>query len=150
MVVATSLLIMGFAFQKFVPEFALYRSINANAARIRNTADGSHLPVVYFEWQCDGSSFYLPTDQICRFNEHDLDGMRRFVATHPEAVVITDPHQIDKLQETLGSQATFSAAAVLEDDSTCCPHGRRLMCWGPAATPRSSANWQDAIRKPGC
>jgi dolichol-phosphate mannosyltransferase len=107
-VVATSLLIMGFAFQKFVPEFAHYRSINANAARLRTTTDGSHLPVVYFEWQSDGSSFYLPTDQICRFNEHDLDGMRRFVETHPEAVVITDPHQIDKLQETLGSHATFT------------------------------------------
>ena len=99
---------MGFAFQKFVPEFAIYRSINANAARIRNTADGSHLPVVYFEWPCDGSSFYLPTDQICRFREPDLAGMQRFVDAHPQAVIIADPHQIDRLQETLGSHATFT------------------------------------------
>ena len=107
-VVATSLLIMGFAFQKFVPEFALYRSINANAARIRNTADGSHLPVVYFEWQCDGSSFYLPTDQICRFSEQDLAGMRRFVETHPASGRHHRSTSDRPLQETLGSQATFT------------------------------------------
>ncbi|MHB8974589.1 MAG: glycosyltransferase [Pirellulaceae bacterium] len=106
--VGTSLLIMGFAFQKFVPEFALYRSINANAARVRNTADGNHLPVVYFEWQCDGSSFYLPTDQICRFREQDLAGMQRFVDAHPQAVVVADRQQVDRLQETLGSRATFT------------------------------------------
>ncbi|MHB8954068.1 MAG: glycosyltransferase [Pirellulaceae bacterium] len=107
-VVGTSLLIMGFAFQKFVPEFALYRSINANAARIRNTADGHHLPVVYFEWECEGSEFYLPSDQIRFFEEDDLAGIRQFVAAHPQAVLVADPHQIVRLQKTLGRHATFT------------------------------------------
>jgi hypothetical protein len=106
-VVGTSLMIMGFAFQKFVPDLAIYRSINANAARIRDTADGRHLPVVYFAWPCDGSSLYLPTDQICHFPETDLAGMQRFVDAYPQAVVITDTNQVDRLQETLGSRATF-------------------------------------------
>jgi 4-amino-4-deoxy-L-arabinose transferase-like glycosyltransferase len=108
LVIGTSLLIMGFAFQKFVPDLAIYRSINANAARIRNTADGSHLPVVYFAWPCDGSSLYLPTDQICHFPETDLAGMQRFVDAHPQAVIITSSNQVDRLQETLGSRATFT------------------------------------------
>ena len=38
----------------------------------------------------------------------DLAGMQRFVDTHPQAVVIADRQQVDRLQETLGSRATFT------------------------------------------
>jgi hypothetical protein len=107
-VAVASLLIMGFAFQKFVPEFALYRSINANAARLCQTADGAPLPVVYFEWQCDGSSFYLPTEQVRRFRGNDLAGFQRFLLEHPQMVLIADSLHVALLQDTLGSRAAFT------------------------------------------
>jgi 4-amino-4-deoxy-L-arabinose transferase-like glycosyltransferase len=103
-----SLLIMGFAFQKFVPEFAGFRSIHANAARLRQVADGTRVPVVYFDWQSDGSSFYLPADQIRRLEEDDLVVMRRLVREHPRMVVIADAADVHLLQEKLGSRFTFT------------------------------------------
>jgi dolichol-phosphate mannosyltransferase len=105
---AVSLLIMAFAFQSFVPELAGYRSIHANAARLRQSADGIRTPVVYFDWQSDGSSFYLPVSQIRRLDEDDLATMSRLVREHPRLVVIADAADVRLLQEKLGREFTFT------------------------------------------
>jgi dolichol-phosphate mannosyltransferase len=108
MVAGVSLLIMGFAFQKFVPEFARYRSVHANAARLCRTADGTSLPVVYFAWQSDGSSLYLPADQVRRFRDGEWASLQRFILEHPHTVIVADPPHAALLRDILGDRVALT------------------------------------------
>ena len=122
---AASFTIMAFAFQKFVPEFAGYRSINANAARLQIGDDGTLLPVVYFDWQCDGYSFYLQTDDIRRFGEDDLDSVRQFVQEHPQCILVADPTRLDQLHKELGDQVTLTRSPGSRTTLHAVDHPRR-------------------------
>ena len=104
------LLITVFAFQKFVPEFAGYRSIHANAARLQVNPVGKVLPVVYLDWQSDGYPFYLPYDHIEQFTEHDLQELTDYVRSQEEVVFVANPDGADMLREELGDDATFTRA----------------------------------------
>jgi 4-amino-4-deoxy-L-arabinose transferase-like glycosyltransferase len=103
-----SLLVMGFAFQKFVPEFARYRSISASAAQLGRAPDGTVLPVVYYEWQCDGCAFEMPADQVRRFRTGDLAHLQQFVLAHPRTVLVADPPHVALLQDTLGARISLA------------------------------------------
>jgi hypothetical protein len=107
-VAGASLLIMGFAFQKFVPEFARYRSVHANAARLCRTAHGTPLPVIYFAWQSDGSSLYLPPAQIRRFKDGEFANLERFILEHPHTVIVADPPHAALLRDTLGNRIALT------------------------------------------
>ncbi len=104
-------LIMAFAFQKFVPEFAGYRSIHANAARLQVTPNGNIRSLVYLDWQCDGYSFYLPYDNIRQFTEDDLEQLAQYVREHSECLFVANPRGAELLQDELGDAATFTRAA---------------------------------------
>ncbi len=102
------MLVMAFAFQKFVPEFAGYRSIHANAARLQIASDGKTLPLVYLDWQCDGYPFYLSRDSIHQFTEDDLDQLAEYVREHSECLFVANAEGAELLQEELGESATFT------------------------------------------
>ena len=79
-----------------------YRSINANAARLGSSvATGAPVPVIYFDWQPEGSSFYLPAQQ-CAYCPK-TNG-RRATDRGPQrpGVLITRLCHIDKVQTGLG------------------------------------------------
>jgi dolichol-phosphate mannosyltransferase len=103
------LLVMAFAFQQFMPEFAEYRSINANAARLRKDSGTEALPVVYYDWDTDAATFYLEPDGIHRFAFEQLEDATAFVARHPEVVVVADHNQLRRLRAALGERADFTA-----------------------------------------
>jgi dolichol-phosphate mannosyltransferase len=103
-----SLLVMGFSFWRFVPTFAEYRSINANAGRICNRSRDSDVPVVYYDWPAEGSSFYLQAERIHVVPDEDLAGVRRALAGHRQALLITSPDHADQIQTALGSQVTLT------------------------------------------
>jgi dolichol-phosphate mannosyltransferase len=107
-VAAASLLVMGFSYWKFVPTLAEYRSINANAGRICRHANRSDVPVVYYDWPAEGSRFYLPKEQICVVPEVDLAGVRRAIAGHRQALIITSPYHAELIQKELGNQLTLT------------------------------------------
>jgi 4-amino-4-deoxy-L-arabinose transferase-like glycosyltransferase len=107
-VAAISLLVMGYAFQKFVPELAHYRSVSANAAALSCTADGARRPVVYFAWQSDGSVFHLPADQVRRFADADLADLQQFVLAHGETVLVADEPHLALLETALHGRITVT------------------------------------------
>ncbi len=106
-VAAASLLIMGFSFWKFVPTFAEYRSINANAGRICNQSRDSDVPVVFYDWPTEGSRFYLRAERIHVVPKEDLAGVQRALAGHRQALLIMSPEHTDQIQTALGSQVTL-------------------------------------------
>jgi hypothetical protein len=103
------LLVMAFAFQNFMPEFAEYRSINANAARLQKHSSFGDRPVVYYDWDTDAAAFYLDPAGIHRFEREQLQDATAFVAGHPEVVVIADRSQIKRLRKSLGDRASLTA-----------------------------------------
>jgi dolichol-phosphate mannosyltransferase len=107
-VAAASLLVMGFSYWKFVPTFAEYRSINANAGRICLAAHPSNVPVIYYDWPAEGSSFYLPNVQIYVVPAEDMAGVQRAVAGRRQALIITSPYHAEVIQKELGNQMTLA------------------------------------------
>jgi hypothetical protein len=105
---AASMLVMTFAFQKFLPEFAGYRSIHANAARLRVSPDGQVLPLVYLDWPCDGYPFYVSSDKLRHFTEDNLDQLAQFVRQQPECLFVANPNGAEELQKQLAGVATFT------------------------------------------
>jgi dolichol-phosphate mannosyltransferase len=103
-----SVLIMMFAFQKFVPQFAAHRSVHANAARLQINAEGHVLPVAYLDWQVDGQSFYFSQPGAVHFTEQNLDALVQYVEQHDEVVFVADPDGAEQLRERLGDAATFT------------------------------------------
>lgn len=107
-VAVVSLLVMGFSFGKFVPAFAEYRSINANAGRLCSESHTSDVPVVFYDWPAEGSSFYLSAEQVHVVPGEDIAGLRRALAGHREALIVTTPDHVDQLQSDLGDQVSFT------------------------------------------
>ena len=108
-VAGVSLLIMGFAFQKFVPEFARYRSVHANAARLCRTARRHAVAGRVFRvaerWQ-----FTLPA----RRSGPPLRAMasspasEQFILEHPHTVIVADPPHAALLRDTLGNRIALT------------------------------------------
>ncbi len=105
---ATSIFIMMFAFQKFVPQFAAYRSVHANAARIQVAPDGHVLPVVYLDWQIDGESLYFQRRGIDFFSEGNMNELAEYARAHGEMVLVANSGGAEHLRERLGESATFT------------------------------------------
>jgi 4-amino-4-deoxy-L-arabinose transferase-like glycosyltransferase len=104
-----SLMVMAFGFQNFMPAFAEYRSINANAARLQKHSSYGSRPVVYYDWDIDGATFYLPPEGIHRFERKQLEDATAFVMQYPEVVVIADRNQIKQLRQALGDRASVTS-----------------------------------------
>ena len=126
----TSILVMVFAFQKFMPEFAGYRSIHANAARLQHAPDGKVLPLVYLDWQCDGYPFYVSSSDIHQFTEDDLEQAAQYLREHAECLFVANPESAHLLQEQLGNTATFTRSARCARPALC-----RLHHWAVTTTP---------------
>lgn len=102
------LLLMGFAYQKFVPELAWHRSIGANAARLCRTPDGASMPVVYFAWQSDGSGLYLPAAQVRRFRDSQFASLVQFLLRNRRALLVADPSHAALVRDALGDRVTLT------------------------------------------
>ncbi len=107
---AVSLLMMAFAFQSFMPEFAEHRSINANAARLQKHSRHDDRPVVYFAWDTDAATFYLAPEEFRRFEKNELQDATAFLAQNPEVVVVADRSHIKLLRAALGNRVELTAA----------------------------------------
>ncbi len=105
---AASGLIMVFAFQKFVPQFAAHRSVHANAARIQVAPDGHVLPVVYLDWQIDGQSLYFQRRGIDFFSEENMSELTQYARAHGNIVLVANTSGADQLREKLGDEAIFT------------------------------------------
>ncbi len=105
-----SMAITAFAFQKFTPEFAGYRSIHANAAQLQMTAEGKARPVVYLDWQSDGYPFYLAPCDIQRFTDKQIPQLAQYLRSHGECLFVANPHGAERLQEELGRDLTLRRA----------------------------------------
>jgi dolichol-phosphate mannosyltransferase len=107
-VAAASLLVMGFSFWKFVPTFAEYRSISANAGRLCGTSRESDVPVVFYDWPAEGSSFYLATEQVHVVPNDDVAGLCRAIDGHREALIVTSPDHAKQIQSELGDRVSLT------------------------------------------
>lgn len=103
-----SLLVMGFTFWQFVPAFAEYRSISANAGRICSASRTSDVPVVFYDWPAEGSGFYLAAQHVHVIPVEDVAGLRRALAGHRTALIVTAPHHTDEIELALGSQVSLT------------------------------------------
>jgi hypothetical protein len=101
-VAAVSLFVMAFSFQKFMPEFARFRSISATAARLQTSDDGRTLPVVYFDQKCEAAAFPSAPVEVHQFSAEQLTDFRQFVLGQEKSVIVATPWRYDQMRHELG------------------------------------------------
>jgi 4-amino-4-deoxy-L-arabinose transferase-like glycosyltransferase len=106
--ITVSLMVMAFGFQKFMPELAHYRSVNANAAQLQIKAGDAPLPVVYFDYPLDGTAFHLSPEAVRRYTADELDSLRQYLLVHRRAVVVVDRDHIAELSSHLEDIVTLT------------------------------------------
>ncbi len=106
---AVSIVIMLFGFQRFMPELARYRSINANAADLHVATSKDPLPVVYFDRRCDAATFHMASQDFRHFNSEQLAEFKRFLLQHSQVVLVADRQRVAELRETFGDAIDLKA-----------------------------------------
>lgn len=104
-----SIVIMLFGFQRFMPELARYRSINANAASMHVATGRMPLPVVYFDRRCDAASFHMASQDFRHFEPDQLAEFKRFLLQHSHVVLVADRQRVDELRATFGNAIDLTA-----------------------------------------
>lgn len=105
------LVVMAFAFQRFVPALSAYRSINANAARLQAQLGNPSAPVVYLDRQSDAATFYLDPQRIRHLTVPEFVTVREMLAEHSPVVLVGDQQPISRLRESLGQSAELTQSA---------------------------------------
>jgi 4-amino-4-deoxy-L-arabinose transferase-like glycosyltransferase len=100
--IAIALISAAYGFNCVIAEFADWRCVADNAARVQEE-QGADTPVVYFGRSPAAASISIKSPRIVHFGEEQLGELQRFVARQPLAIVVTDRSDVDELQAASGN-----------------------------------------------
>ncbi len=103
LVAVIALVATAYVYGGFFPKFSAQRSIQLQAAQLRQRLGGEPIPVIYVGDHWYAASFYTAPRDLWYFELHQLDQVRAMLQEHPQAVIVTKC-PAEKLARSLGPQ----------------------------------------------
>ncbi len=105
--VVVAIAVSVFAFGEFVPSISVSRSVLRRVASLHE--QNERLPIVFFAEDSYAASMYVPDKQLVRYGKQEREAFAVFMASHPDAIVVTKPELAESAQDSVRSSCDLIA-----------------------------------------